>query len=161
MKLLKAVDELEKTDEFLNWKSKNPDSFLAHIFQMEDDIQIGYYNKDNSRITTFSFGPEGIMINPDSEPFKPDSQKILQLDRNSILIDEDKALQIADELAKEKYPQEVAQKKFLILQNLEIGQVYNLTILTHAFKTINIKVSTKDGQVLFSDLISVFDFKAN
>ncbi|MCF7862274.1 hypothetical protein K9M79_08620 [Candidatus Woesearchaeota archaeon] len=160
MKLLKSVDDLEQTDEFLGWSSKNPNCFLAHIFKMEDDIQIGYYNSENSRITTFSFGDGEIKINPDSEPFKPEDKSLLPLDREKIKIDDDQALQIARDLAKEKYPKEMEQKTFMILQNLEIGQVYNITILTHAFKTINIKVSTEDGKVLFDDLISVFDFKA-
>ncbi len=164
MKIQKLIDDLEQSDEFLKWSSVNPDSYLVHAFAMEEkgefEWQIGYFNKKNDRIITFQIDEEEIQVNPESEIFKKDDQAIKPFDREIIKIDVDEALRIADDFQKEKHPNEQPIKTFLIVQNLEVGQVYNITKLTAGFKTLNIKVDTVTGQVVFSEVISVADFKA-
>ena len=46
-----------------------------------------------------------------------------------------------------------------ILQNLgEFGNIWNITYVTHSFKTLNIKINAENGKILHHSLDSLMDF---
>ena len=58
---------LQDSKEFGEWKKKNKESYLAHVFRMLDEAniniwQFGYYNKDDT-ITTFILEYEEVKEN--------------------------------------------------------------------------------------------------
>ena len=63
------------------------------------------------------------------------------------------------ETFRKKYPTEFPQRIISICQNVEQGQVWNITFLTIALKTLNIKLDAKSGEVIHSDIVSFFEFR--
>ena len=163
MKPKQIIEKLEQDSEFKAWKKENPDSYLAHIFKMYDEankgiVQVGYYNKDDS-ITTFFIEKEDIKIATDKEIFKKPDSKIAKLEIGEVKLDDAEAKAIAEKLLKEEYKME-AIKSFLILQNVEKhGLIYNVTFVTKAFSTLNVKVDASTGKVLKHELNSLMDYK--
>ena len=159
MQFLQALNKLHESDIFNNWKTKN--AILTYGFLMispdiKEEWQIGYYNKTSDKIIAFTVADE-ITQNPESEVFK-DKKTVLELDFTSIKINMDKAIIKADELQKSKYKAHDPVKKMVIIQKLSLGQVWNITYITKTFKTLNIKVDAKTGDILKYDLLDLFKF---
>ncbi len=160
------IIRLEKSSEFRDWKKDHPDYRLAHVFKMLDEPnkdawQVGYFNPHNDSITTFVVGPERVDLGSDEKAFKKPGSHILGLELDKVNISFAQALDDAEERRKKEYPRELPAKTFFILQNLpDFGNVFNITFFTMSFKTVNIKVSSDDGKIVFHDLISVFEMTA-
>jgi len=165
MQLKKILDQLEKSDVFLEWKKDHKDSYLTHFFKMFDDAnkdlwQIGYYDKKTKKITTFAIADDTtIHANPETDDvFKEPGKDIIPLKLEDIKIQPEKAIEIGLKLRNEKYKEHLPFKTFFIIQNLpESGSVYNLTLVTKTFSTINIKISTKDGKIIKEQIASLMD----
>ncbi len=165
MEILDILKRLEQDKGFKEWKGKHKGSFLAHVFKMlddanRDDWQVGYYNKDDT-ITTFIITETDIKIAETENIFKRPDAKIKELKKEGIKTDIAEALQTAEKIQATEYKQEIPFKIITILQNLDVGQVYNITYVTKSFKTLNIKVDSKTGKVKNKSLKSIMDFKAS
>ena len=65
--MVNQVKRLESTQLFKDWKVDNPQHYLSYIFYMTDDFpQVGYYDPDTDKITTFIMGSE-IETSPDQK----------------------------------------------------------------------------------------------
>ncbi len=160
MQFKDALKKLNKSSEFNDWKNKHKDSYLSYGFIMiasdvQQDWQLGYYNPGNDTLTSFSVN-ERVIKNPDAEIFKNKS-KVQRLDTRKVKINLNKALRIAETLQKEKYSAHIPIKKIIILQNLDLGQVWNITYVTQSFKTLNIKINSETGEILKYDLVDLFN----
>jgi Zn-dependent metalloprotease len=160
----KLIADLEKNSEFKEWRKTSKKYYLAHIFAMLDEInkdsyQVGYSSPDCTKITTFIVSKDDIQIAPDNEVFKKPGTTIAKLDVSKIKIDSDEAMAKAEEHRKKSYKQDSPIKIFFIIQNLDLGQVYNVTFVTNTFKTINIKISATDGKILHSEATSLMDMR--
>lgn len=158
------IKKLEDSSEFKKWKKDRKTSYLAHIFKMideanKDDFQVGFYNQGDT-ISTFIIGKGKINLVPDSEIFKKPGSKVMGLDLEGIKIGLSDAIAKARKFKEEKYGKEDAVKEFVILQNLDVGQVYNITFVTRSFNTLNIKIDSKSGKVVEHKLMSLMDFNA-
>ena len=163
MKIKESINKLETSEKFISWRAEenNKESYLAHIFKMMDEankesLQIGYYNKERDRISTFVIDTlnNKVTLNPESEVFKEPGKSINPLNLEKLKINYEDALGIVDETIKKEYPNTIALKKFFILQTLpESGTVFNTTVLTSSFKTINIRVNAEDNEVLSHKLV--------
>jgi len=165
MEIKDVLKRLEGSSEFKEWKKKNKDSFLAHVFKMLDeanknDWQIGYYNKDDT-ITTFILTPRGINIAETENIFKRPEAKVKRLEKEKIKIDITKALEKAEKIQTKEYKQEMPFKIITILQRLDIGQVYNITYITQSFKVLNFKIDSSSGKVLKKSLKPIMEFKTS
>ena len=153
---------LEEDKSFRDWKDSNPDSYLCHCFKMideanENEWQIGFYNP-NDTITSFLVSEDSVQQMEESEVFKKPDAQVKELDLDKVKIDEKQAIGAAKEFAQKQYPKEVITKQILILQNLEIGQVYNITLVTMAMNTLNIKVDSVTRDIVDNKLTSLMDF---
>jgi hypothetical protein len=162
MKLIDALNKLENSEEFNDWKIENDDSFLVHFFIMDSDNvnkewQIGYYNPKTDMIVTFVVNDETITLNPETEVFK-EHKGIKPLDVNLVSINFDQAKDIAKRVQEQKYSVHLPLKKIFILQNIEAGHVWNVTYITQSFKTLNIKVDSENGDIVEDNLVEVFSF---
>ena len=165
MEIKDLIKRLEESKEFKDWKEKNKDSFLAHIFKMlddanKDDWQIGFYNKDDT-MTTFIITPADIKIAETENIFKKPEAKIQKLDLEKVKVDITKSLETAEKIQTTEYKQETPFKIITILQKLDLGQVYNITYVTQTFKVLNFKIDAKNGKVLKKKLQTIMDFKAS
>ena len=158
--MLEIIKKLESSKEFKEYNKKNQDIFLAHVFYMIDDVnkdvvQIGYYNKKTEMIVTFIIEKDKITMNPEEKVFKEQKTAIKKLDLANVKIDVNEALEIAEDIQKQKYSAQIPVKRIAILQHLPVGQVWNITCLTQSFKTLNIKIDSGTKKIVSDSLISV------
>ena len=155
--------KLESHPEFKAWQKDNPESYLAHMFWMNDEaniniVQVGYCNKDES-ITTFFIEKDNVKIATEKEAFKKPGDKILSLDASKVKVKREDAMEKAGKLLRETYKTS-AMKSFMILQNLkEYGQVYNITFITQSFSTLNVKINSETGEAVKHELASLMDYR--
>jgi hypothetical protein len=161
--MLGQIKQLESSEEFKDFKAKNKEAFLTHVFYMLDEankncVQIGYYNPKKDRITTFIVEGSCITKTAEAEVFKEQETVMKPLDMSRVKIDVSEAVEIAEKLQKDKYPADSPIKKIAILQHLPVGQVWNITFVTAIFKTLNIKIDSATKKVVSDKLISIAEF---
>jgi hypothetical protein len=154
-----AIQKLESNSKYSEWKKENPKSYLTYCFFMaspdiKEEWQLGCYNPDRDTITAFSVGDE-IIINPESEIFKDDTN-VLELAPEKVKIGLDEARAIVKKIQQEKYSAHKSVREMIILQSLKIGQVWNITIITNTYRTLNVKIDSATGAVLKDELIELF-----
>ncbi len=161
MEIKKAIETLEGSDEFKHWKKSHEDNYLADAFIIVDENgktewQVGYYDKKSDKITVFLTG-EKVVAKPEEEVFKKDGI-VKSLDLGKVKKDLKEALEICRDLFSKKYTSEITLKTIVVLQHIDIGQVWNMTCITNKYNTINVKVDSETGKVISHSLISMFDF---
>jgi hypothetical protein len=162
MQIKDVVDKLINTKEFKEWKDSHNKSYLAHLFNLNDDLnkniwQIGFYNP-NDTITTFILEGNDIKIVDDEKVFKKTKKKVHKLDVDKVNIDFDRALKIADEFQKNNYKGNDPSKVILILQNVADNIIYNITYITIAINILNIKIDACSGEIISHELNPLMQF---
>lgn len=158
MKIKEIVEKVEKSEAFREWKKQHKDSFLVHLFMMYDEkesYQVGYYDKKKDMITSFSVDDE-IMASPESEVFKKEKTVVKRLDIKKVKKDFEDAVSIANKFQREKYSTEIPIKKIVVLQNIDFGQIWNITFISKTFNTLNMKIDAGSGKVKKHELVSLF-----
>ena len=167
MKLTKALETLEKSNTFLDWKKKSDEAYLAHLFGVIESKdtevkswQIGYYNPTKDALTVFAVDEADITIeHNETDAFKEENKKIHPITITEHTHDVKEILNICDTLQQEKYPTYEPIKQFLILQKLDENepQIWNVTYLSKAFNTLNIKIDAETGKVEEHKTLSLID----
>lgn len=165
MDIKAIIKKLKADSEFNNWKKINKDYYLVHCFKMldpanRDEWQIGYYDDKNDKMVTFIVEPGEIRMVPEKDIFRKEKQRIKEIDMKKVKLSLDKILDIAKKFIDKKYKGEMSMKTIILLQHLDVGQVWNLTFLTNSFKTLNLKISSESGKVLKHELTSLLQFEA-
>lgn len=164
MEIKEEIGLLQKSKEFIGWRKKNKSHYLSYALfitgEDNDKLQVGYYDKNKDKVTTFDIlckdKRELIKIEPEENVFKKPEAKVEELKMEEVKIDVNDVLQISDRLQKEKYPGEVPVKIVIILQKLDpYGQIYNVTYVTKCFKTLNMKIDSETGDIVEDDLVSL------
>ena len=164
MELNPAFKKLKESKEFKEWNKKNKDTYLSYAFKMlennkEVPWQFGFYHKAAEKITTFTVDKATIKMQEEEEIFKKPDMEVKPLDINKIEIPFKKILKKAEDFQKSKYSKELVSRTIAILQNLEgYGNVWNITYVTHSFKTLNMKINTENGKIIHYSLDSLMDF---
>jgi len=161
MNFFESLNRLEHSKIYKEWKKDKTNCFLTYGFVMlsdeiKEEWQIGYYNPETDKIVTFTLSDE-IIQNPEAEMFKKDAPKIL--DVKKIKIEYVVALEKANVIQKEKYGAHKPQKTMIIIQNLDVGQIWNITFITNTFKTINIRIDSESGVVIKDEMVELFSFE--
>ena len=164
MELKPALKALEQSDDFKVWHKNNKDTYFSYAFNIPqenpNDWQIGYYSKKKDKITTFIVSGDQIEIKPEEEVFKKEETQVKKIDLGKIKLNLDNALSSADKFQKEKFPKDKSIKTIAILQNIQIlGNVWNITYITEAFNTLNMKISAENGKVIEHSFSSIFSFR--
>jgi hypothetical protein len=156
MQLLRFIEAVEGAEAFKEWKKTHSESYLVHLFFQEENREIGFYNVDDT-ITAMHFEKDTLIVGDEDKIFKKDENKILPLNKQEIKIEYEAALESATELQKKTYSAHDPIKTMCVLQHLEQGQVYNFTMITQSFQTLNVKVDAQSGEVLEHKLYSLMD----
>jgi len=166
-RLKKALKQLESDSEFKDWKKENKECYFSYAFSMVkssnelEDWQLGFYNKEKDKVTTFIIKKDDIEIRPEEDIFKKEGTEVKEIDLKEAKLNIDDILKKANEFQKKKYPKELPAKVILILQNLPgLGNLWNITYMTQTFNTLNIKISSSNGKILKHNLAPLVDFKA-
>jgi hypothetical protein len=153
MEFSEALEKLESSEEFKDWKKKNKDLYLVHGFTMLNNAkeepmnwQIGYYDEKEDKITPIEISA-GISIGEPQQAFKQ-AGAINKLDSKKIKISLKKALEENEKTRLEKYAKDTPMKIFAVVQNVEeFGDVWNITTATSTMNTINVKIDAESGKV--------------
>lgn len=164
MDVKKAIVELMDGDVFKAWHADNPGAKAVHFFAFYEqnfmkDCQVGFYDNDKDVMNTFIISKDNVEITPEPEIFREKKHEIKELSLDKIKTTTDQVLEILNKLMKEKYKSEIADKLFFVLQNIDEGQVWNLTTITKSFNTLNVKIDSESGKIIDDRLMSVFEFK--
>lgn len=164
MKLRDALKKLEENDEFKDWNKKNLDNFFSYAFTLLEDKnshpwQLGYYHKSTDKVVTFTINDDSIEMQKEEEVFKKPDMKVKKVDIKKVKVPFKDILKITEEFRKKEYSKELVNKTMIILQNLEgYGIIWNITYVTHAFNTLNIKVNAESGKIIKHSLDSIMSF---
>jgi len=148
--------KIEVSREYKDFVNDNSDYYLVHVFTLTDSEhdniwQIGYYSKETDKIIVFEHNidnPSEIIVHPPAEALKKE-EYIQPLSVEAVSVSKEDASVICKELLKEYYSREILSKSIFLLQNLpEFGQVWNVTMVTHAFSVINAKIDASNGKIL-------------
>lgn len=155
MEFKEIIEKAEDTDEFKEFKKQHEEAYIVHIFKMTGvNPQVGYYSKKTKKVTTFELGE--IIIISEESPFQEREHDIKPLILENIKKDYEDVLKIANEVRKEHYKHELVNKDIIVIQNLEKeGQIYNITFITQAFRTLNIKINAETGEVISHNLANL------
>lgn len=165
MDFKEAFSKLQESSEFKEWRKSNPQPFLAHFFIQLDakyvagDWEIGFYDKNKDKITTFVVGVEAIVVKPEDEVFKKEEHHVLELNIDEIKVDLDSAIKTFKQCQEEKYAGQWPMKVFVILQKLDDWVVWNMTSATKTFSALNIKIDAVDGKIISDKSESFFDLR--
>lgn len=167
MQLKQLISFVSEQKSYHDWKSRNPDARLVHVFVMmeparAEQYDVGYYDHKTKHMASFTVTPakDCVDIREADEILKDPRHEIQPLAIEEVRVEFAEALSIAVKLQQRKYKKDIALKHVLILQKLPIGQVWNITFVTQQFKTLNIKIDAKTGNVVEDSLQSLFQFES-
>ena len=159
MELNQALERLEESKEFEEWKKKNPETFFSYAMKTSDNDawHLGLYHKATDKITTFVIDQE-IEMQQEEEIFKKPDMEVNPIDMVKIKAPYKKILKIAENFQKKKYPKELASKTIAILQNLkQYDTLWNITFVMYSFKTLNMKINPENGKIITHNLESLMN----
>ncbi|MBN2142276.1 PepSY domain-containing protein [Candidatus Woesearchaeota archaeon] len=161
--LKETISRVEKSKEYEEWHAKNPDFYLAHAFTMLDEKhpryawELGYYSPSRDKLVVVETEPS-IAMRPEEDVFKKDG-RVAKLSLSEIKIRVADAMKICDDLVKSDYSSQVVNKRIILVQN-QPKHVYNVTLVTHTFSILNVKIDAGTGEVLGHKLQSIMDLGA-
>lgn len=162
MEIKEAIQKLEDSSEFKIWREENKEDYLSYMFTQSEEgeeWQIGYYNKEEDRVTTFILNDK-VQIVPHQEIFKKPESDIKKLEIEKAKLTFREIIEKALKFQKDKYPNEIVNQKIIILQNLkEYGTVWNITLITKAFNMLNMKINASDGEPMHYNLSSILNLR--
>ena len=171
MEIKEIISKLQDDAVFKDWQKKNKSAYLSYLFRIYEDTsnenkwgnwQLGYYEPNDDTLATFILEKDKVTLQDHEEVFKKPDTKVKELEIEKIKIDYKQSLDIAREFQKENYTHEIIARIICILQNLEeFNNVWNITYITLAFNTINIKIDGVTGKVLEHKLTSLLNFAEN
>ena len=86
--------------------------------------------------------------------------KVNEIQLDKVKITFDSAIGKADEFQQKNFPKDKSIKTIAILQNMpNLGNIWNITYITEAFNTLNIKIDASNGKVLEHNLSSILSFR--
>lgn len=159
MDFKKIIEQLENSEIFKEWKQKHNDYYLAHFFMIPEDNpswQIGF--SDGEKVTTFTLDP--IKYEEHNEINKNPNSKINPLDITDFKYDFKDIKNTFEKTISKKYPKENIFKTIIIIQNIDGNNLYNITGLTHSFKTLNIKINN-NCEIISDSLIELISKNNN
>ncbi len=151
---MKEIEAVEKSSLFIDWKKQHPDSYCVHMFCMNEQTQVGYYEKKTDTMTTFILGKD-ITLQEDKEIFKK-HKTIPPLNLAQVKISLEEAKNIVKKILK-KYPDSIT-KEIIVLQTIEKEPAYNMTFITATFKMLNVKINAENGQILKEEMQSLMQW---
>lgn len=164
MDLKPALKRLEQSQDFRKWHNRHKNTYFSYAFkilqEMPNEWQLGFYDKKKDKITTFVISNEGIKVRLEEKVFKKEDMDVNEVKLDKIKLTFDNAITKANEFQQKNFPKDKSIKTIAILQNIDkLGNVWNITYITEAFNTLNMKIDASNGKVLEHNIASVFSFR--
>ena len=144
-------EKVKKSRQFGNF------GYLAHFFVMLDNKfeqteqwQIGFYKKQTREIESFVLS-EPVTAVEKSRAFTHDSKDVQELDLSKVKIEFKRAIEIANKFQEQNYKGQPPRQVIVILQCLDSITTWNITFITYAYSTLNMKINAESGDVYKHD----------
>jgi len=154
MNPLDLLKKVQTEQKFIDWKKEHLESFISHFFcQINSSLEekstwnLGYYDKNNDKITTFIQKVNSFEIKNEDEVFKKENDKVEKLNLEQIKITFSEAKEIVKKNLVKLFPNEQTGDGFVILQTINQETTWNFTFVTKTLKLINIKVNAFKGKI--------------
>lgn len=165
LSIKEAVNGLESNDRFQAWKEENSNTYLCHCMQMmneaDDSWYLGYYNKTDDKITTFIISATALSKESTEKVFKEPGKTVEELKIDQINISYKDALDLAKETCTKNYPTDLPSKNIVIVQTLEKTPTFNITFVTLAMSTVNIKINAETKELISHKKTSLMELDAS
>ena len=165
MDLKPSLKKLEESHDFRKWHQKNKNTYLSYVFKIPQEMnseewRFGFYDKKKDKITTFIISGDDVKSRPEEDIFKKEEMKVEEIQLDKVKLAFDSAIGKADEFQQKNFPKDKSVKTIAILQNVpKLGNVWNITYVTEAFNTLNMKIDAASGKILEHKLSSIFSFR--
>lgn len=159
-----VILSLMDKDEYKEYSQNKKGFYPVHFFAFFEkdfmkDCHVGFFDDEKGAMDTFALMNDKIQINTEPELLKHADEKIKALELERIKVTTDSAINTLNELMTKKYKKEGVDKVFCILQNIDAGQVWNITTVTKSFNTLNVKIDSETGKIVEDKLMSIFEFR--
>jgi hypothetical protein len=163
MDIQEALSAIESDQKFSKWQKKNKAAYLSHAFKMFQDEhkewQLGYYEPKSEKITTFLITPDKVEQREAEEVFKKE-EHVQKLDISKGILPLREVMVKTSQFQQQNYPKDKSMKTIALLQSLpEYGSVWNITLVTQAFNTLNMKINPTTGDIIDHKMSSIFSFR--
>ncbi len=153
MNLFQAVEFVESSDVFKDFLKDNPDYYLVHLFTsvvngVRDPWQVGYYSKDADKIVVFT-ASDSVTVSKPEDVFK-ESGVVAPLDLSSVKVSFDDAKSVVDSFLASNFYSDKPLRFIVILQVVDSLPVWNITVVSHSLKMINVRVNASSGEIVSS-----------
>ncbi len=155
MKIKDAIIKLEKSKAFIEWKQQNPTGFLASLFTMFEGEKTEEWLANfhvNQSITTFHVDESGCERKGEEKT----EGEIKKLDIDQVKVEVDDAIRNVVGMLTIKTG-ESTTKTIAILQNLEEGQVWNISLMTSSMNLYNVRLDAGTGNKLSESYGKLFN----
>lgn len=158
---------LQEDPKFQEWRKSHSGAIFSYAFitidkQLSNDWQFGFYDPKDDRMVTFAIVNEKVGEPRTDEVFKEPGAKMHEVDLAKVKLPVAEVLRLADAFVKTAYPKEFISRKILILQYLlDFGLVWNITMMSLAYNSLNLKIAADTGDIKFHKLISLQDYMGN
>ncbi len=165
MDIKPALKKLEESPKFRSWKQKHKGAYFSYAFKIPQEMspeewQVGFYDSKKDKITTFMINGNAFTIKPEEDIFKKEETKVNEVNLSKVKLTFENVIERSDSFQKENFPKDKSIKTIAILQNVSnLGNVWNITYVTEAFNTLNMKIDASSGKVLEHNLASIFSFR--
>ena len=165
MDLKPALEKLEKSPDFRQWRKKNRNTYFSYAFKILEEMgsnewQLGFYDIKKDRITTFVVTGDDVKIMPEEEVFKKEETKVKEVQLDKVKLAFDSIITKVSQFQGKNFPKDKSIKTIVILQNIPgYGNIWNITYVTEAFNTLNMKIDASNGKILEHNLSSIFSFR--
>lgn len=157
------LEKLKESNEYENFKQKNPKAFLCAGFFLLDfetkkreKDQIDYYLPDTKKIATFSLG-EKIKMKI-SDIMKKDS--IPKEIKKEVKTEIEALWQLIDDELKNHNVSEKIKKIVAILQNTEGKNVWYITCLLQGLEILKMHINDSDSTTLKFEKVNLIDLSS-
>ena len=148
-----AFERLQQNKVYKDWRTKNPSHTLSHAFlmlhqQYHPNWQFGFYSPETDQVATFIISEDNVQFTPETEVFKDPDKKILPITLSQVKKTFDEAYAIAEQICRQRCSGQTINSTIAVLQNThEHGIVWNITLVTMAFNTVNVKIDAETGDI--------------
>ncbi|MFH1211403.1 MAG: hypothetical protein V1659_00560 [Candidatus Woesearchaeota archaeon] len=160
MHIKEALKRVEDSKEYKDFIKKNPKFYLVHCFRLDEGKspfgwQLGYYSEKEDKMVVFDVPASGEIKRGEKEDVFKQTKSIEGIELDHLEVFLDKALEIVAEHKKERASSEPIAKRLILLQRVDGKQMWNITLVTHSFKLLNVKIDTTSGEVLSESYESI------
>jgi hypothetical protein len=142
------------------------EGYLVHFFgSLKGDFspdqgwQIGFYVHEKNIVLTYTLDGDALKVQ-EGKPFQREEHKITELELENIKVSFEEMTDKIIRFQKEKYPSQPPVKAIVVLQHID-SLIWNVTFVTAAFSTLNIKLDAVSGEIIDHKLSSLLQWDAN